>query len=64
MSENKIILAGGLAILAGTPIVGAIAWALWTYWWINIMVWIAVAYLVRNYDSTFRSTKAWWLTKN
>jgi len=63
MSEIKSILVGGLAILAGTPVIGAIAWVLWTYWWTNILVWVALIYLLRNYDSSFGSTKAWWLTK-
>lgn len=63
MSEEKNILVGGLAILAGLPFIGAIAWVLWTYPWTNILVWVAVIYAVRNYDSTFISQKSRWLAK-
>ena len=63
MSENKSILIGGLAILVGGPFVWALVWLVWTYWWINILIWVALVYMVRNYDSTFRSTKVWWITK-
>ncbi len=63
MSENKNILIGGLALLIGGPLVWAVVWLVWTYWWINIIIWVALAYMVRNYDSTFRSNKAWWIMK-
>lgn len=63
MTENKSIIIGGLAVLIGTPFIGMIAWVLWTYPLTNILVWVALIYIVRNYDSSFRSNKSWWITK-
>ena len=61
--ETKSILIGGLALLIGAPLIWAVVWLVWTYWWTNIIIWVALAYMVRNYDSTFRSNKSWWITK-
>ena len=64
MTENKSILVGGIALLIGTPFLGVAAWILWTYPWTNILVSVALVYLLRNYDSNFmQSNKEWWIRK-
>ncbi len=50
MSELKSVIFGGLALLAGIPVIGIITWILWTYLWTNVLIWIVLAYSVRNYD--------------
>lgn len=61
MSENASIFIGGLTILVGVPIVGGIAWILWTYPMTNLLFWGVLGYLIMPYDSAFVfSRKSWW----